>query len=90
MRPSAANWISSYWRDLDEEYAAAMEKILVANSPEVQVLTADLSVRELGGLVGAKRAGCVGLMRGRTLPTLLRQVDIEAASSHPCPACPHR
>lgn len=50
--------------DLDEGYAVAVEKILVANSPEVQVLTADLSVRDLGGLVGTKRAGCVGLVRG--------------------------
>ncbi|MGH8904001.1 MAG: hypothetical protein ACRDYA_20570 [Egibacteraceae bacterium] len=56
--------------DLDEGYAAAVEKVLAANSPEVQVLTADLGVRDLGGLAGAKRAGCVGLARGRTLLTL--------------------
>ncbi|MGH3922846.1 MAG: hypothetical protein ACRDTT_08270, partial [Pseudonocardiaceae bacterium] len=53
--------------DLDEAYAAAVEKLLVANSPQVQVLTADLGVRDLGGLAGTKRAGCVGLARGRNL-----------------------
>lgn len=58
--------------DLDEEYALAIEKILVTNCPEVQVVTTDLSRRNLGALVGSKRAGCVGIARGHTVLKLVQ------------------
>jgi len=58
--------------DLDKEYATALEKILVANCPEVQVITTDMDRKKLGALIGTKRAGCVGITRGHTVMKLVQ------------------
>jgi len=58
--------------DLDEEYATALERILVANCPEVQVITTDMDRKKLGTLIGTKRAGCVGITRGHTVLKLVQ------------------
>lgn len=50
--------------DVDPGYARSIESVLASASPEVQVISAPQTARELGTLTGAKRAGVVGLTRG--------------------------
>jgi ribosomal protein L7Ae-like RNA K-turn-binding protein len=52
--------------DLDAAYRRALEKIFAVHGAGVQVTASEFSGAELGELAGARRAGCVGLLRGHS------------------------
>ena len=77
--------------DIDPDYARSIERILISASPEIQVIAAPQTAREIGELSGAKRAGVIGLTRGHAALQLVGQArQFTAAVSHPNPAAPHR
>lgn len=59
--------------DIDPAYADSLERILASCAPGIQVIAAAETTRDLGKLTNTKRAGVIGLTRGRAALNLTGQ-----------------